>query len=359
MRFAFVLTNLAGGGAEKAVLKIAAALLEEGHAASIVLLEDLVEHQVPDGVIVRPLLPAGRLKRGWLGKRLLARGLSRLVSDFTPDVVISTLPFADEVASLARLPRHWCRIANTLSEEIELLSRQSASKSARRLRRYRRIYGARPLIAVSQGVADDLREKLQIRSPIRVIGNPFDLEQIRALAVKVDTRIPNVPYVIHVGRFAPQKRHDLLLDAWTRISTGHRLVLLTRDSPELRAMIAARGLSARVSIAGFQANPYPWIRGAALLVLCSDHEGLPNVLIESLICGTPVVSTDCPSGPREILAGQFPQALVPRGDVFALACTIERTLENPPDLEGADLSRFGKASVARSFVALGSEAGHA
>ena len=119
MRFAFVLTNLAGGGAEKAVLKIAAALLEEGHAASIVLLEDLVEHQVPDGVIVRPLLPAGRLKRGWLGKRLLARGLSRLVSDFTPDVVISTLPFADEVASLARLPRHWCRIANTLSERSE------------------------------------------------------------------------------------------------------------------------------------------------------------------------------------------------------------------------------------------------
>lgn len=357
MKFVFVLTNLAGGGAEKAILKIASGLSEGGHGATVVLLENLVEHQIPEGVDLRSLMPARHLKRGWLGKRLLARGLSRIVAGLAPDAVVSTLPFADEVTALARVPAHWCRIANTLSEEIDLLSRTSPRKSSRRAKRYRHIYGTRPLIAVSQGVADDLRDKLHVRSPIRVIGNPFDIERIRELAKQTEPRIPEVPYVIHVGRFAPQKRHDLLLDAWMRVSGDHRLVLLTRDSPELQAMISDRGLSGRVSVAGFQPNPYPWIQGADLLVLCSDHEGLPNVLIESLICRTPVVSTDCPSGPREILADQFPEALVPRGDVAALANAIERNLASPPNLDGIDLARFGKESVTRAFVALASESG--
>ncbi len=123
-------------------------------------------------------------------------------------------------------------------------------------------------------------------------------------------------------------------------------------------MISRRGLSDRVSVAGFQANPYPWIRGADLLILCSDHEGLPNVLVESLICGTPVVSTDCPSGPREILASDFPESLVPRGDAAALANAIERNLAATVNIDEVDLSRFGKANAARAFEALSAEAGH-
>lgn len=353
MKFAFVIPNLAGGGAEKAVLKIATALLERGHLVGIVLLENFVEHAIPEGIQLQPLSAAGQLQRGWLGKRLLARRLARMVSSLGPDVVVSTLPFADEVSFLAGLSAHWCRIANTLSEEIDLLSRRSSTKADRRRRRYREIYGRRSLIAVSQGVADDLHKNLRIQSTIRVIGNPFDIDGIRKAAAEREPRIPEGPYVIHVGRFAPQKRHDLLLDAWLRVGKARHLVLLTQDSPALQSMIAERLLSDRVSVVGFQSNPYPWIHGADLLVLCSDHEGLPNVLIESLICGTPVVSTDCPSGPREILGGQFPESLVPRGDAVALADAIERTLASPPELETVDLSRFGSAYVASQFEQLG------
>jgi glycosyltransferase involved in cell wall biosynthesis len=345
MNFAFVLTNLAGGGAEKAILKLAAALTARGHDAEIVLLEDRIEHAVPPGLQVHAL--AGQARHGWLGKRLLARRLRRHLADRS-DLVISTLPFADEVATLANLPRHWCRIANTLGSEIAKLAATSPAKARRRLGRYRRLYGSRPLIAVSQGVADDLRQALGIATRIETIVNAFDFAAMRRAAAEPVADLPERPYVLHVGRFAPQKRHDLLLDAWCRVASDRQLVLLTEPDARLQALIAARGLADRVRIAGFRANPYPWLAGADLLVLCSDHEGLPNVLIEALACGTPALSTDCPSGPREILAA-FPECLIPCGDAAALATAIDRALAAPPDPARADLSAYASEAVAIAY----------
>lgn len=352
MNFAFVLTNLAGGGAEKAILKLAAALTGRGHDVEVVLLERRIEHAIPDGVKFHAL--GDRISRGWMGKRLLARKLRRHLSG-RHDLLVSTLPFADEVAMLADLPRHWCRIANTLGSEIDKLAAGSSSRAHRRLARYRRLYGARPLIAVSDGVGADLRQRFGLRSRIEVIPNGFDFETIRRAATTdfVDV-FPDRPYIVHVGRFTPQKRHDLLLDAWARIDTDRELVLLTRPDARLEAMIAERGLTRRVRIAGFQTNPYPWIANAELLVLCSDHEGLPNVLIEALACGTPAVSTDCPSGPSEILAA-FPECLVPCGDANALAESIAAALRSPPDTGRASLSPYSVDAVTAAYERLARE----
>jgi glycosyltransferase involved in cell wall biosynthesis len=150
----------------------------------------------------------------------------------------------------------------------------------------------------------------------------------------------------------PQKRHDLLLEAWREANPGMRLVLLTRPDERLHALIARLGLQGQVLLPGFQVNPYPWMRAARLLVLSSDHEGLPNVLIESLACGTPVVSTDCPSGPREILTGPLARFLVPVGDARRLAAAISDALHAPPDLAGVDLSRYSEAAVAGAWESL-------
>jgi glycosyltransferase involved in cell wall biosynthesis len=121
-------------------------------------------------------------------------------------------------------------------------------------------------------------------------------------------------------------------------------------------MIEARGLGQRVTVAGFQPNPYPWIAGADLLVLCSDHEGLPNVIIEALAVGTPVVSTDCPSGPREILGDALAQCLVQVGDMAALAHAISAALVDPPDISGIDLARFDSQTVSAAYERLASAA---
>jgi glycosyltransferase involved in cell wall biosynthesis len=363
LKFAFVVTNLAGGGAEKAVLNIRALLESRGHEARLILLEARAEHATPAGVAPVVVTPGGKpLSKGYLGRRLAAWRLSRTLRKLAKtrpfDLVVSTLPMADEVVSLARLPRHVCRIANTLSAEVERMARGNPGKARRRLARYRTLYGRRRLVAVSAGVAEDLRCGLGVKSAIATIPNPFDPATLAARAAEPAPGRPDGPYVIHVGRYAPQKRHDLLLDAWARLAPPrHRLVLLAAPDPALAAMIRAQGLEDRVIVAGFQTNPYPWIAGADLLVLCSDHEGLPNVLIEALACGTPAVSTDCPSGPREILAA-FPDCLVPVGDAEALAAAIGRALAQPPDPARMDFSPYAPARVASAWEALARDPEH-
>lgn len=330
MKFAFITTNLRGGGAEKAMTKLSSLMARRGHEAHLVLLENIVEHEPPAGVRFSALTPAGQpAAKGVIGKRLLALRLKRhvaaLAGDYPFDLVVLTLPFADEVARLAGLPRLWHRVANTLSAEIDALAKNKPAKAKRRQEKYRKLYAGGRLIAVSNGVATDISSLGVGAHRIERIYNPFDVETIRMQAAEPSDR-PQSQYLLHIGRFAPQKRHDLLLEAFCRLPPTHRLVLLCHDDPALRAMIAQHALEERVIVAGFQRNPYPWIAGADALVLCSDHEGMPNVLVEALLLSTPVVSTDCPSGPREVLQDGACGRLVACGDAPALAAALQATL---------------------------------
>jgi len=354
MKIALLTTDLSGGGAEKALAKIAEGLARRGHQVDFIVCEDSGSHVAPAGCQVHVL--ARRAGHGWLGKRRLAWTLRRLIDDHAVDLFVSTLPFADEVAALARVPRHVCRIANTLSAEI---SRLPPEKAVRRGNRYRALYETRRVVAVSHGVAKDLRDHFGVEErKLRVIANPFDVASIRARAGESCPQRPATPYLLHVGRFAAQKRHDVLLDAFSRLAEPGLLVLLAPPDPRLAELIAARGLGPRVIVAGFQANPYPWMAGAELLVLCSDHEGLPNVLVEALACGTRVVSTDCPSGPREILSTGFAHCLVPCGDPAALAAAMHAVLAGPrPDPATVDraLSPFAADKALDAWEALAGE----
>ena len=270
MNFALVLTNLVGGGAERAMLRLASALKRRGHRAEVILLEPRIEHEVPADVTVHALDSS----RGWPGRWLAARELRalflrlRLGNDC---LAVSTLPFADQVAAQAELPNLWCRISNTLSAEIEQLRRSSPDKAGRRRVRYGDLYEGRDLVAVSDGVATDLRHGLGLESARIVrIYNGFDLEAMRA---------------------------------------------------------------------------------AELLVLSSEREGLPNVLVEALACGTRVVSTDCPSGPREVLRGELARWLVPPSDVAALAAAMRAALAEPRPV-GAVPEEFCEEGMARAYEEL-------
>jgi len=356
MKIAFITTNLRGGGAEKAVINLASILAGRGHEVHVILMERIIEHALPATFALHALSPKkGKVTKGLLGKYLCAFRLRRLIQELggsAPfNLIVSTLPFADEVAALAGIEPLWHRVANTLSSEISLLRERHPGKAARRYDRYRRLYNGANVIAVSEGVREDLRGSFQLdQARIEQIYNPFDVAAINELADQPGPDLPDFPYVLHVGRFAPQKRHDLLLEAWRGVNAaGHKLVFLTKPSEKLDALIEASGLRSRVVVAGFRENPYPWIKNARLLVLCSDHEGMPNVLVEALACGTPVVSTDCPSGPRELLAGTGGGVLVPVGDADALRLAIQRSLDYPPVLGVADLTSFDALQVAERY----------
>jgi glycosyltransferase involved in cell wall biosynthesis len=329
-----------------------------GHDVSLILLEDRIEYPVPAKVALHQInRPGQSVAGGWLGKRLsawrLRRWAAREAARGRPDLVISTLPFADEVVRISGLEGAWYRITNTLSAEIATIRSIDTKKAERRIARYRWLYENQNIIAVSHGVLADLQEKLDIRvARSAVIHNPFDFEAIARNAVQPEPNLPKEPFVLHAGRFVPQKRHDLLLDAYAASNLPHRLVLLTKSSSRLREMIAARGLQGRVTIAGFQGNPFPWYAKAAAMILCSDFEGFPNVLVEALACGTPVISTDCPSGPNEILTGQLRRYLSPCGDVKALAGNLVSVVESPPRIEPNVVARFSEAAALGAIEAL-------
>lgn len=359
MKFALITTNLRGGGAEKAMIKLAALLAERGHEAHLILLEHVVEHAVPAGILLSALTPPGRTAgKGYLGKRLLAmrlkRHLTHLAGRHPFNLILTTLPFADEVSKLAGLPRLWHRIANTLSAEIDKLARRSPAKAAQRLGKYRKLYGNGQLIAVSDGVAEDLARMNIGPRRIERVYSPFDSAMLRRQSAE-PAELPGKPFILHIGRFAPQKRHDLLLDAFRNLPPDHLLVLLCHDAPALQAMIEEHGLVGRVTVAGFQPNPYPWIAAADLLVLCSDHEGMPNVLVEALLLGTPVVSTDCPSGPHEVLRGGACGHLVPCGEADALTVAMRDALSDDRRSGHFDPTPFLPETIAEQLERLAAE----
>jgi len=163
--------------------------------------------------------------------------------------------------------------------------------------------------------------------------NPIDLDSIREKA-QAPVDAPAGPFVVSVGRLEEsQKDFTTLLHAYARLVADgieDRLVIVGDGAsrPQLEALAGSLGIADRVTFQGFQSNPYAWIRRARLMAFSSKMEGLPNVLLEALAVGQVVVSTDCPTGPREILDEGRAGLLVPVGDAPALADAIGRGLRD-------------------------------
>lgn len=196
------------------------------------------------------------------------------------------------------------------------------------------------IIAVSEGVANSIVERTPVeREDISVLHNPVDVHAVREQANEpVDhewVEDDDVDVVLFVGRLAGQKD----LDTWVR--TFERV---HERNPDTRAVIAGQGpyreelegvversdAADAISLPGFVENPFRYMGQADVFFLSSRYEGLPTVLIEALACGCPVVATDCPSGPREILADGTYGRLAPVGDPRRLADAVTETLEDPP-----------------------------
>lgn len=211
-------------------------------------------------------------------------------------------------------------------------------------------------VAVSQGVADDLRRFAQLPEvKVHTIYNPVVTDELLASAARTPEHpwlAPGEPPVIlGVGRLVGQKDFATLVRAFAlvRRTRSAKLIILGEGDkrPELEALVTELGLSDEVSLPGFVDNPFAYMARADTFVLSSRHEGLPGVLIQAMACGCKVVSTDCPSGPREILNNGSLGALVPVGDAGALAEAIVATLDKKGD-EGLKATR-GCANVQPTF----------
>lgn len=324
-QLAIFLPSLAGGGAERAMVNLAHGLADRGYAVDLVLARAA-------GPYLREVRPPVRVV-DLQAPRVLA-SLPRLVHYLRhtqPQALVSALDYANVVAVWARrLARAHCRLA---INEQNTLSR-SARQSARRRHRIvphlaRRFYPwADFVIGNSHGVAADLCQVTGLgQERIQILYNPVITPQVQA---KVDEPLDHPwfepgqpPVVLAVGRLTRQKDFPTLLQAFAHVRQHRpaRLIILGEgpDRPLLEALVGQLGLQDDVALPGFVDNPYAYMRRAGLYVLSSRWEGLPTVLIEALYCGPPVIATDCPSGPREILADGRHGMLVPMGDVASLA----------------------------------------
>ncbi|MGB5409176.1 MAG: glycosyltransferase, partial [Thiogranum sp.] len=178
------------------------------------------------------------------------------------------------------------------------------------------------------------------------IYNPIDTKQIEILSYESLNHswfdAGTVPVILGIGRFVAQKDFPFLLRAFAKLREKRqaRLVLVGGDESsaeqrehkqELSRLAIQLGVQEDFDMPGFKVNPYPFVRKASVFVLSSRYEGFGNVLVEALLCGCPVVSTSCPSGPAEILAEGKYGMLMPVGDGNRLADAICETLDNPQD----------------------------
>jgi glycosyltransferase involved in cell wall biosynthesis len=330
------LTDLSGGGAERVMLNLANGFVERGHAVDLVLVN-------PEGPYLSQLSPQVRLVCLEAGRLLNSLpALMRYLRQHQPDVLLSALEDTNLVALWAvRLARVATRVIVTVHNN---LSREVKNATSWKRRFVPRLVPwfypwAAAVVAVSQGVAEDLARLGVGRDRIHVIYNPVVTPDLLPQSVQP---VPHpwfqpggAPVILGVGRLDRQKDFPTLIRAFAiaRQQRPLKLVILG-EGPEratLEGLVEQFGISQDVALPGFVDNPYAHMAKASLCVLSSAWEGFGNVLVESMAVGVPVVSTDCDSGPAEILANGRYGRLVPIHQAEPLAAAMLQTLDEPPN----------------------------
>jgi glycosyltransferase involved in cell wall biosynthesis len=332
-RIAFFIPNLAGGGAERVAVNLLQGMVKRDVPLDLILAsaEGPYLKQVPEQVRLINL-GVGRVMKAVLP-------LARYLKENKPIALLSHMNHTNVSAILAReLAGTKTRLVlvehNTLSLDKSKLFRSKLVPPFMKLLYPR----ADVIVGVSQGVAEDLEHQMGFEpGKIRVVYNPVvDNELLAKSKAPLEHswfQQGNPPVFLAVGRLTEQKDFLTLIKAFALLRKQRlaRLIILGEGEcrSELEAMIKTLEISEDVSLPGFVQNPYAYMSHASAFVLSSRHEGLPTVLIEAMACGCPVVATDCPSGPKEILESGKYGSLVAIGNSVTLADAMVQALEAP------------------------------
>ena len=338
-RVSVFVPTLSGGGAERAMLTLAEGFADRGVDTDLVLVNAAGAYSgdVPESVNLvnlqsrRALTAVPKFSAYLLRRR--------------PHVVLSTLPTANLLALggkvlMAGQVRVVIRVANNYSERL-------AQGGLKQRVVWRLLWSLFPLanavVTVSRGVEHDLRtlaphaahKMVTLYNPTFSARNAELAEEDPLHSWLCHDR--EVPVVLTAGRLTVAKDHATLIRAFAHLRSWEpaRLVILG-EGPErsnLRHLAQELGVSDHVDMPGFVSNPYSYMARADVFALSSRHEGFPNVLVQAMSCGTPVVSTNCRSGPAEILKDGGLGHLVPVGDWHGMANALRETLQHPHPAE--------------------------
>ncbi|HIP44810.1 MAG TPA: glycosyltransferase [Sulfurospirillum arcachonense] len=309
-RILIVANSLAQGGAERVISILLARFYDDSaFDVQLVLLEDTIAYDLPKGVNVTCLSSvkgdASGLKKilyiPWLALKLY-----KYVKKTNADLVVSFIYRADYVNVLASLFHKKTTIVSARVNASSTYANNSINaKINKALIRF--FYKkATMVINVSEGTKQDLVENFAIETEKQiVIYNPYDSEKIQKLSNEpIDFAVDKEKTMVAVSRFRPIKNIAMILRAFASLAEDTKLILVGDGSEEhlLLELADELGIRKRVLFVGGQDNPYKFMSKASIYISSSRSEGFPNAMVEAMICGCSVLSTDCPSGPREILA---------------------------------------------------------
>lgn len=351
----FFIPSLEGGGAEKVMIELLSNINRGRIEPVLVMLYDYenspYRSSLPKDI---KIIVIKRASDANLDKLKQYAGFIKTVFEVKPHVVMSMLTHSNIMAISVKLIS---RIRVIICEHIALGEAIQTKEGTRMLwfstkRLVKLFYRfADKIIAVSEGIKTNLVQEFHITPRnIEVIYNPIDLNRISELCEIPIQHIffeDSFPIICSVGRLVPQKGFDILLRAFRNVTKemDARLIILG-EGPEkesLSRLVNDLAITEKVSFAGFQKNPYGFISKADIFVLSSRYEGLPMVMLEAMACSTPIISTDCKSGPREILQDGKLGVIIPPEDIDALSTAILKLLRDKGRRER--FSSLGKQRV--------------
>lgn len=348
-KIVLVINSLQGGGAEKFVLTLGGILHNIGCEVHILRFDPLTEHVLNDNLTYHlvPFRAYRRFPKGKIRHFFFAKAVDNYIQKNIgePDFILVNLYRAYDIYRYSRFSNVAYVIHNQLSKKLKL-----DTLSPKEFAQVKSTYTRYPVVCVSQGVADDYSQYFE--APAITIYNPIDRDAIRILADEFLPALPAVAkegYLVHVGSFKAQKGHEILLQAYAQSHQSLPLVLVGKGSlqAEIEQKIVELQLQDKVILVGFQKNPYPFIKHAKGFVLSSHFEGFALVLAEALALNVPAISTNCPSGPSEILP---PENLVAVADVADLTAKINQLMTNPSQFNAPFNEKFLPHQVARQYL---------
>ncbi|PMO35752.1 glycosyltransferase [Vibrio breoganii] len=357
MRIAIAIDRLSTGGAAKVMYSLAQELQNSGHEPHFLLMNDHNVYKDVTSIPVHVCFPGRHRKlNGLLSANAMADVLKEKISDIEKEVgnfhfFLSNLDKTNLLMIKSQVSPLYVVVHASVRAELQRHAKLGPIKYLRKLRA-KKALNEQNVITVSEGIEGEIKNIAFINpKTIKTIYNPFNFSEIIEKSNEENKHIPDAEYLIHVGRFVKQKRHDVLFDAISKMKNKLPVVLLVNNEDKVRKLAEKYNVADRVILPGHQTNPYPWIKNAKAMVLSSDFEGLPTVLIESLICGTPIVSTDCPHGPKEILREQLSSYLVPVQDSSALANAVDNILTDNPSIKDMNIVNEVRASnIANIYI---------
>lgn len=303
-KIVFFVNSLCGGGAERVISTLLNEFCKD-YECYIILMENEINYELDSKIKIICLNEDPNISgiKKFIRLPLIAYKFAKIIKMYKFNQIVSFLNRANYVNILAKfISKHRAIISERHYTSLAYQGKSLNSLANKFLTKW--LYKkANLIICVSNLIKQDLEINFGIKSPKITIYNPYDIEKISEFATQnVDICEKSI---ICIGRLIKIKNHQMLIRAFSQIDDKeYKLYILGEGNllKELKNLVKELNLDDRVVFLGFDNNPYKYLSKAKIFVLSSNSEGFPNVLIEAMICGLPIISTDCKSGPREILA---------------------------------------------------------